>query len=479
MLQNIIEKLAKVSFWRYVIFFTLLAIILSETLMVVQSYFLTGDFFDRNLMIVGFITPAIDAFIVFVFSGLILQYVTKLKEEIKNEQELAINFFETSSTLMVALNQEGNITKINQSGANLLGYEREELIGQNWFKRCLPQPEGSEMVYPLFLDMLSGRVDMVKRYENAIICKDGTLRDIAWNNSFMQSSEGEITGIISSGEDITALRQHQHRLEELNKNLEKEVALQLEEIRNKDQMMLQQSKMAAMGEMIGSIAHQWRQPLTALSLNKDLLVDDYRHGELDDEKISTFDQNVTRTVNYMSDTIDDFRNFFQPSKDSKAFNIVEATHKSSEMVMSQLKNHSISLKINSTEKIVTIDGFENEYRQVVLNLINNAKDAILKQQGELEIKGCIEINLIKQDEEVQVSVADNGGGIPTQIISRIFEPYFTTKFQSQGTGIGLYMAKTIIEDNMHGRIEVTSSPLGTTFILALPLNETSSDSDEK
>jgi len=222
--------------------------------------------------------------------------------------------------------------------------------------------------------------------------------------------------------------------------------------------LVQHAKLVAMGEMIGSIAHQWRQPLNALNVNIENLEFDYADGLIDEEFLSKFITEQTDTLHYMSKTIDVFRNFFRIDKVKSPFSIKEAVEKSVTIQSSQLTSNGITLTLTGED--FSIEGFENEFQQVIMNLISNAKDAILEK----EVKnGRIDISLSGNT----VTVDDNGGGICEEVMDRIFEPYFTTKEQGKGVGMGLYISKMIIEENMGGKIRASNRNDGARFTLEL------------
>ena len=266
-----------------------------------------------------------------------------------------------------------------------------------------------------------------------------------------------------------AIDTQKKELIELNQNLEEQVKAKINELRSKDQLLIQQSKLASMGEMIGAIAHQWRQPLNILAIRKDILVDNYYSNELDNQKIDEFDKKTDETIQYMSKTIDDFRDFFIASKSKILFNVVDNIISSKTIVSAQLKQHNISLTINENGNLdLLVYGYPNEFKQVIINLINNAKDAILNKPSLNKSKeGFINIDITCDYKKVIINITDNGGGIKDDIINKIFEPYFTTKFESLGTGLGLYMSKTIIEKNMSGSLEVENIEDGAKFSIEL------------
>ncbi len=258
------------------------------------------------------------------------------------------------------------------------------------------------------------------------------------------------------------------------RNYKLEIKQHLLENTRQQNILAQQSKMAAMGEMIGNIAHQWRQPLSAitttatgLKLQKemDLLKDSFLIESLD---------GINKSAQYLSKTIDDFRNFFKTDKKETEFSIQKALDKAISLVYVQFHNKDIEIiKNNYDEQIMNL---ENEFIQVVINILNNARDELIKK--DLEYKKYIFINVHKKTDGIYIYIKDNAGGIPEKIISRIFEPYFTTKHQSQGTGIGLYMSEEIIVKNMNGEIFVSNTQYsynnekykGAVFTIKLPNN---------
>lgn len=251
------------------------------------------------------------------------------------------------------------------------------------------------------------------------------------------------------------------QLQRLNENLQKMVEQKVEEIRQKDRALMQQSKLAQMGEMIGAIAHQWRQPLNSLALYIQSLVDQAENGELTQKSLEEFEQKSMETIGFMSKTIDDFRNFFKKDKEKTRFNIKDVVNDTLRLQKAQLENHGIAVRTKLED--VEIEGYKNEFMQVLLNLISNARDAIEEHTPQ---NGVIEIEVKKKSDEAIVRVRDNGGGIAPAVMERIFEPYFSTKDDDKGTGIGLYMSKDILE-RMGGKIEVKNVDGGAEFTIRL------------
>jgi len=250
-------------------------------------------------------------------------------------------------------------------------------------------------------------------------------------------------------------------IEGLNQSLETKVQEEISKNRQKEKLMLQQSRLAQMGEIISMIAHQWRQPLNTLSMLNQTIIMRYERGKLDDKFVKYFKENSKIQIKNMSETIDDFRNFFKPEKEKSEFCINKVIENTVDIVRPVFEKEKIDLKINLNEKLYIV-GFPNEFGQALLNIINNAKDALI--ENNIEDK-YIKIDLINENEKIILTVNDNAGGIPEDIISKIFDPYFSTKTQKDGTGLGLYMSKLIIEDHCSGKLSVKNNEIGALFII--------------
>jgi len=257
------------------------------------------------------------------------------------------------------------------------------------------------------------------------------------------------------------IQKHLEKEKELNRTLEKRVEEEVSKQRKQEQLLIQQSKHAAMGEMISNIAHQWRQPLNALSLVIQNIKFSYHAGSLSDEVIDKSVKKATMLTKNMSNTIDDFRDFFKPNKIKTKFELLKSIEKVVSLVELSFNSSDIQIKKSFSQEFLSIKGYENEFSQALLNIINNSKDAILESNTK---DGNIEIKLFKEENLNIIEISDNASGIEKNNQEKIFDPYFTTKEEGKGTGIGLYMTKTIIENNMEGRILLKeSSSKGTTF----------------
>ncbi len=238
----------------------------------------------------------------------------------------------------------------------------------------------------------------------------------------------------------------------------------LAETLQKDALLIQQSKMAAMGEMIGHIAHQWRQPLNALGLTLQKIRMYHEEGILTTAELDKSINKSKMLIDKMSATIDDFRNFFKLDKKKERFNILVAINNTLALLEASFKYHNITVTVKTPEEHVMFEGLRNELEQVILNLLNNAKDALIENNIP---NPTITIEIKEDSEQIRIEVRDNGGGIEPTILSRVFEPYFTTKDQGKGTGIGLYMSKVIIEKNMNSTIKVVNTGEGACFCITL------------
>ncbi|XOB61494.1 ABC transporter substrate-binding protein [Campylobacterota bacterium DY0563] len=239
-------------------------------------------------------------------------------------------------------------------------------------------------------------------------------------------------------------------LQQINLELEERVKKEVNENLKKDTLLSKQSKFAAMGEMIQNIAHQWRQPLSVISTGASgLKVKKEFEGKIDEKLLDETLDKIIDTTNHLSTTIDDFMHFFKPNKQKQIFKIEDAVNKTLNIFNYNINNKKIEVIKNIDD--VSLDSFQGEFIQIIINIVNNAKDAF-KEENCSEMYIFIDVKSKKN--EVILEIKDSAGGIDEEIIDKIFEPYFTTKHQYQGTGIGLYMCKQIIDKHMHGSIEV-------------------------
>ncbi len=248
------------------------------------------------------------------------------------------------------------------------------------------------------------------------------------------------------------------------KNLEITVANEVKKNQEQQIMMLEQSRLAQMGEMISMIAHQWRQPLNNLSLINQLLVSKYSKGKLDNTTIEYFKTNSKKQIELMSKTIDDFRNFFKKKSKNEEFFLNDVIEEVLNMTKAIYTSKGISITFEPQENY-SICGQANGLAQVVLNILNNAKDALLEKKKD---EKKIQIMTQKHNDNIQLSIRDNAGGIDENIINKIFDPYFSTKEDKNGTGLGLYMAQMIMREHFKTKIKASNDIEGANFIMHLP-----------
>ena len=264
-------------------------------------------------------------------------------------------------------------------------------------------------------------------------------------------------------------------LEELNETLEEKISTEVKKSNLIQEKLFKSEKMASMGEMIGNIAHQWRQPLSVISTLSTGIIMKKEFGDLDDKELIKNCNTINENSQYLSKTIDDFKNFIKGSRTKKVYNLKDAINKFFTLVEASSKNNNIKVIFELDDKIL-INGYENELIQALINIFNNAKDA-LKDKSENE--KYIFIKTKVENNTAVIVIQDNAGGIPSSILPKIFEPYFTTKHKSQGTGLGLHITYKLIVEGMHGTIEALNTNYtynnhnytGAKFIIKLNLED--------
>jgi PAS domain S-box-containing protein len=385
---------------------------------------------------------------------------SKKAEAALRESEEKFRNFADQSLVGIYLIQDGVLKYVNPKFSEIFGYTVDQ---------CLNKMPFDELVYPEDLDAvkenvqkrLSGERKTV-HYEFRGLRKNKEMVHLEiFGSSTIFNGKPAATGTLM---DITERKRIEAELLHLNETLELRISQEVQKNLKHELLLIQQSRLAAMGEMIGNIAHQWRQPLNALGLLLFNIKDAYQFNTLDAAYLDQAVEDGSRMVQKMSTTISDFSNFFKPNKESSVFSALVQIREAATLMESSFQSSNISIQIDAPDDIMLL-GFPNEYSQVLLNLLSNAKDAILAHNSTLA--GRVDIFLTEIDGEGCVSVCDNGGGIPEAILDKIFDPYFTTK--ENGSGIGLYMSKMIIERNMNGRITVNNIEAGTEFNVCVPL----------
>ncbi|MDX4036162.1 sensor histidine kinase, partial [Aliarcobacter skirrowii] len=265
-------------------------------------------------------------------------------------------------------------------------------------------------------------------------------------------------------------------LKELNNNLEQKIKLEVAKNRKKDIIMFQQARFASLGEMLNNIAHQWRQPLGSITMIIQSFQTKMRVNKLSPEFVEQKVKDALLLAQNMSNTLDDFKNFFSPNRSKNSFFIKDCVEHSIELSKYFLnkENIKIDLIVKKDKQITT---FYNELSHTLLNIISNSKDALVSSVNKND--RIIKIIVNSKKNFVFINIIDNGGGVPDDILPKIFEPYYTTKYKSAGTGIGLYMSKQIIEKHLNGEISCKNIKLevnkkvfkGASFTITIPIFE--------
>ncbi len=375
------------------------------------------------------------------------------------------------------LDDELNIISLNNSFATMLGYEESELLGKKPYEllalvgeqqqHCAAQAE-------------TVNTNIQRTYELTFVTKDNKELHTIVNATTINLSEYHvstfafITDISEQKELEQSLLEQQQNTNERNTDLTQRIEAEVQANRKKDHIMYQQARLASMGEMVANIAHQWRQPLNIIAL---IMQDFYISGQLgtlSSEKLEKEYARANSVLQYMSSTIDDFRTFFKHNDKSELFYVNSAIDSLLTLVSKTMEHNSIEV-VTDIEDEITVYGHKNEFVQALINLINNAREAITAHST----RGIIEIKAYTDDSDVHITVQDSGGGIDKKVIEQVFEPYFTTKHQTQGTGLGLYMSHQIIVNNMNGSIYAKNREEGTCFYISLPKGDQKAERVEK
>ncbi|MFT5662174.1 MAG: two-component system C4-dicarboxylate transport sensor histidine kinase DctB [Sulfurimonas sp.] len=256
--------------------------------------------------------------------------------------------------------------------------------------------------------------------------------------------------------------------------LEEMVESSVNQIQEKEKMLLAQSKQAIMGEMLEMIAHQWRQPLTAIGMTSANIAMDLALDELNVKTLQDDLNNINTQVQYLSSTIDDFRNFLKESKEKEKISSRIITESVKGLVFLQLHSQQIDLQVQECEDII-INIYKNELIQVILNIISNAKDSF-ENLNSLQQNKIIQLKCSRAEDDLKICIIDNGGGIPDEIMPRIFEPYYSTKKEKNGTGLGLYMSKIIVQEHLKGKLFAKNTVDGVAFTIQIPIWESNDES---
>lgn len=346
-----------------------------------------------------------------------------------------------SSNIVSKTDIHGIITFANDEFCKISGYSRDELIGKdhNIVRHSDIPDENFKKLWKIILNKETFK-GTVKN-----LAKDGSSFYVNTTIIPILNDAGDIQEFIAIRYDVT-----------------KEVKLQMD-LDSKQKMLFSQARFASLGQMIANIAHQWRQPLTELNLSLYSLKNSI--GNKTPEQIDMCYQDAKETIQSMSQTIEDFQNFFNPNKNIEPFNPVDSLSDALGIMKKALAKENI--KVNtSLNRDIQITGISNELTQILINLLQNAKDALQNVTTEEKI---IDIDISAAENNIIVAVSDNGHGIDEEILEKIFEPYFSTKHASKGTGLGLFMSRMIVEQSLGGSIHANNSKNGAIFTIKIPV----------
>ncbi len=355
------------------------------------------------------------------------------------EKERAQNYLDIVETMVLVIHPDMTIGLINRKGSEILGYSPQEAVGQNFIDLFIParmRDELREVAHGLLA------YDGVRAFENPIVNKNGQERLIAWRNTPLLNEAGFVVGILSAGEDIT------RRIEE-------------------ERMLTLHARQAQMGEMISMIAHQWRQPLAIINaITSQMRLKAMMQEQVPSALITQLVK-IEEQSTHLSQTINDYRDFFRPDKPKEHFNVASLVQHALALIDHALKNSSIRIEVDALANVMLYT-FRNELLQVFIALLKNALDAFEEYET---YDGEIKITIATQGNDCVIIVVDNAGGISKEVLPHLFMPYFTTKNKNIGTGLGLYMSRIIVQEHCGGTITVESQAPYTAFRLTLPYEE--------
>jgi PAS domain S-box-containing protein len=403
----------------------------------------------RQTMIVYFVIILVS----YLNESLKALYSKKMEESLGRMTTILDNLQDT----YYRLDRGGNLVYVSSSINKILGYESEEVLKKEalFFEMSLKKR---------FIKELKKSEGFFNNFEFSLRNREGEKIPVLVNAQYILDDKENIVGIEGTVKEVQELKAAQAALYELTDYLDEQVREGVQEVRKKDELLVQQSRMAQMGEMIAMIAHQWRQPLSGITstiadmrLKKDLEL-------LDESSLDSSLIRIEELSTYLSGTINDFRNFFKSDGSKSIETLSYVVNNSIKMAAYEMDQYNIHLDISNNSQTQEIT-YANEVMQVLINILKNAQDVLIENTIE---SPQITINVKDTQSDIVIEVSDNGGGIEEEIMSKIFDPYFSTKDDKNGTGLGLYMSKTIIEDHCKGQIEVKNIDKGAKFTIRLP-----------
>ncbi len=406
----------------------------------------------------------------FGITALHLRAEQKRMEEYLQESER--KYRELLENLPTAVILHGADTRIqywNTAALDLLGLSEEQISGRSAYDPVwhFVDDSGRRLAaedYPVNLVIRNGA--SICDYVFGIVSSER--KDPIWVyvNAFPEfDSDGKLQQVVVTFVDFTDRKRLEVEINQLNETLEQRVRDELFLNREKDHLLIQQSRLAAMGEMVHNIAHQWRQPLNSISVILGIIQDEFECKELTHDSLNKSVSRAMFILKQMSTTIDDFRNFFRPDREAEEFEVSQSVSHALSVIEATMKNSNIEIT-TTLEAGLRAFGYSSQFAQVVLNILTNSREAIQhhKIQG-----GKIEMHLGKDDHMSVLTIQDNGGGIPAEVLSRVFDPYFTTEYKTWDKGLSLYIAKAIIEKDLRGSLDVRNNDSGLELTIRIPV----------
>lgn len=388
------------------------------------------------------------------------QRVEDKVKELEKTTKFFQNIFETAREGIWVLDLDKETIMSNDALINILGFNENELIGKSIYTFM---DEGSKDKFDNSLELLQ-KGKGGSQYEIELVHKDKRRIYCLCSTENLCDEDGVAIGSFVMVTNITKRKQAEEELVSFNCLLEERIAEEVLKNHSKDELMSKQMRLAQMGEMISMIAHQWRQPLSTISaIIASIQLDLSLKYEEESPLYNDMDK-VTEHIQFLSDTIDDFRHFFNPKKSKDTVELSTLLNSSLGIIKQSLIREKIDLVCDFENLKKPMKLYSSELVQVFLNLMKNSMDALVEHQKK---SAYILIRGSEYEDKSVITFEDNGGGIPESIMDKIFEPYFTTKNEKNGTGLGLYMSKMIIEEHCNGQIIVENTELGTRFTIAL------------
>ncbi|MBF0520181.1 MAG: PAS domain-containing protein [Nitrospirae bacterium] len=390
--------------------------------------------------------------LVSTFNDLRMRTLISKKQLEQEKERIQVTLMSIGDGVIIT-NIDSHIELLNPVAEQLTGWPLKEAVGRYLSEvfNAVNEDTSAPVINPVEQCVAQGKsigadgnISLLKSHVKDIY--------IEYSVAPIKNKKGEIKRVVLVFRDITQRKQMADEIKTINLNLQKRVDEEVSKNRTKDQLMFEQSKYISMNELLMNISHHWRQPLCAIGVSIQDIKDAYLHGDLDELYITNNVNNSMSELVKLSETIDNFRNFYIQEEEQLEFNIADEINKAESLLSGYVRDKGIVIDKELDESL-TIQGFPNEFAHVILNILTNAKD---KFEERKITAGIIKVKLNKDSTtgKVIISVSDNGGEIPNDIINKVFDPYFTTGDITLRTGMGLYMAKVIVEQNMKGTISV-------------------------